>query len=135
MPHKYTPQKNHPNALKWRKVIEDHIRKGIRNGATLKQILDRISHLAEAPQSTATLYKIYGPAIEEERAQFSDFVGSAVRQKIEEGDSKIIEFTARSKLGWNPSVKIEETTAEDEDEDKDAISRLAQLLGKDTEEN
>ena len=129
----YKPKKNHPNALKHRKTIENHVRKGIRNGATIQQILDRISHMAEAPQTTATLYKIYGPAIEEERADFSDFVGGAVRQKIQEGDSKIIEFTARSKLGWNPSVKIEEVDAEDEDKDNDAVSRLAALLGKDKE--
>lgn len=130
----YKPKKNHPNALKYRKDIENAVRKGIKNGATIKQILDRISHMQEAPQSANGLYKIYGPVIEEERANFADYVGGAIRQKIQEGDSKIIEFTARSKLGWNPSIKIEETDAGEEDEDKDAVSRLAALLGRDEDD-
>jgi len=127
----YKPKKNNPNALKHRKVIENEVRKGIQNGASIQQILDRISHMAEAPASSATLYKIYGPAIEEERAKFSDFVGSAIVRKIQEGDSKIIEFTARSKMGWNPSTRIEEVDQSDEEKDNDAVSRLASLLGKD----
>lgn len=130
---KYKPKKKNPNALKWRKVIDDKVRQGIRNGASLKQILDRIAHYQEAPHSTATLYKIYGESIAEERGDFEDFVGTAVRQKIQEGDSKIIEFTARSKLGWNPSVRVEDVSDSEDEDDKDAISRLASLLGRDQE--
>lgn len=128
---KYKPKKAHPNALKYRKDIEKRVVDGITNNLTITAILDSISHMNEAPQSSSTLYKVYGKAIEEARYQNQTEIGSALRRKIQEGDSKLIEFAARTKMGLNPTTQVKEV--DEEEENKDAISRLAQLLGKDSE--
>lgn len=125
----YKPKKNHPNAFKYSKVVEERVRQGIRSYRSMKSILDEIAHLAEAPSSYATLYKIYGEAIADERAKLEGFVGGAFHRKIQEGDSKIIEFAARTVLGMNPTVKVQEVD-KGEEEQSDAISTLARLLGK-----
>jgi len=123
------PKHNHPNALKWRKAIEKRIVEGIENNLTIQGILDSISHMNEAPTSNSSLYRIYGEAIEEARYGNQKEIGGALRRKVQEGDSKIIEFLARTKMGLNPTQQVREV---EEDEDKkDAVSRLAQLLGKD----
>jgi hypothetical protein len=128
---KYKPKINHPKALKYRKDIENRIREGIQNNLTIVAILDSISHMAEAPQNSSGLYKIYGDVIEEERYKNQVEIGHALRRKIQEGDSKLIEFLAKTKMGLNPVQQVKEI--DDEEENKDAVSRLAQLLGKDTE--
>jgi hypothetical protein len=125
---KYKPKSNHPNALKYRKDIEKRIVEGIDNNLTITAILDSISHMNEAPQSSSGLYKIYGPAIEEARYRNQTYIGGALRRKVQEGDAKIIEFLARTKMGLNPTTQVKEV--EEGEENKDAISRLAQLLGK-----
>lgn len=127
------PKQNHPNALKWRKVIEKRIVEGIENNLTIQAILDSIAHLNEAPASTSALYRIYGEAIEEARYGNQKEIGGALRRKVQEGDSKIIEFLARTKMGLNPTQQVKEVS--EEDENKDAVSRLAQLLGKDTKDD
>lgn len=126
----YKPKINHPSALKYRKDIENRVREGLRNNLTKQAILDSISHMNEAPRSFTTLYKIYGNVIEEESYANQVEIGSALRRKIQAGDSKLIEFAARTKMGLNPTTQIKEV--DEESENKDAISRLAQLLGKDT---
>lgn len=131
MSKKYKPQRNHPNALKWRKEIEKRIVGGIENNLTLQAILDSIAHMNEAPQSTASLYKVYGDAIAEARYANQKEIGSAFRRKVQEGDSKLIEFGMRTIVGHNPATKVQEVT--EDEENKDAVSRLAQLLGRDNE--
>jgi len=129
----YKPKKNHPNALKYRKDIEKRIVAGIKANLTIQAILDSIAHMNEAPTSTSSLYRIYGPAIEEARFDNQMYIGGALNQKVQEGDSKIIEFLARTKMGLNPTTQVREV--EEGEENKDALSRLAQLLGKgDTDE-
>lgn len=125
---KYKPKINHPNSLKYRKEIENRVREGIQNNLTITAILNSISHMNEAPQSSSGLYKIYGSVIEEERFANQKEIGHALRRKVQEGDSKIIEFLAKTKMGLNPTVQVKEV---DEDEDnKDAVSRLQQLLSR-----
>lgn len=129
---KYKPKSNHPNALKYRKDIENRIREGIQNNLTIVAILDSISHMNEAPQSESSLYKIYGPVIAEEKYLNQKEIGHSWRRKIQEGDSKLIELAVKTKMGINPTTQVKEVT--EEEENKDAISRLAQLLGKDKED-
>ncbi len=120
---------------KYSKTIENRIRQGIRNGVSIAVILDGLSDLegqtGNIPKSTDTLYKHYGHAIGEERAKFHEYLGSKARERIEKGSDRILELALRSKAGWNPSVKVEDVTDE-EDENKDAISVLAGLLKKET---
>lgn len=125
---KYKPKRNHPNALRWRKDIENSVVSGIKNGLTIQAVLDSISHMNEAPQSSGALYKIYGPAINEARAEVQGEIGSAFLNKIREGDSKLIEFGMKSFVGWNPTHKIQEV--ENGEEEMDAVSKLSALLGK-----
>lgn len=129
---KYKPKKNNPNALKWRKVIEDRIVEGINNHLTMKAILESISHLNEAPHSLGGMYKIYGDAINEARYGKQKFVGNAFNQKIQEGDMKAIELGMKVIVGHNPAQKVQEIT--EDEEDKDVKSRLARLLGKDKDD-
>lgn len=127
----YKPKKNNPNALKYSKLIEDRIREGIQNYLTMQAILDSVSHMKEGPASTKSLYKIYGDVIAEERFKQQGFIGGAMHRKIQEGDSKMIEFAARTKMGLNPTTQVKEV--DEDEESKDAISTLAKLLGKDEE--
>lgn len=116
--------------LKPNKFIENRIREGIRNGVTIKVLLDSIQHMQDAPKSTETLYRHYGQAIAEERAELHGYIGGKIREKIEEGDSSVLIFAARSKAGWNPQVEVKEVDSDDPDENLDAVATLAQMLGK-----
>ena len=89
-----------------------------------------MQHWNRSPRSLNTLYKHYGHVIAEERAKLQGEIGDAVMKKVREGDSKLIEFAARSKANWNPTVSVEEKSKDDPDENRDAISELSRLLGK-----
>lgn len=125
------PKINHPNAYQYKEVIAKRIKEGIENNLTIVAILDSIAHLNEAPQNSTVLYRVYGKVIEEARYENQKEIGHALRRKVQEGDSKIIEFMARTKMGLNPTTQVKEVT--DEDDNKDAVSRLAQILGKEDE--
>lgn len=119
-----------PEALPYSKPVAKRIRELIRDGVSVTVILDSIQSYQNAPKSTATLYKIYGQDIAEERAAFHQYLGGKARQRIEEGSDKILELALRSKAGWNPSIVVEEKDSDAPDENSDAISTLMTLLGK-----
>ena len=117
-------------ALPYSKHVANRIRELIRDGVSMTVVLDSIQSYQNAPKSSATLYKIYGQDIAEERAAFHQYLGGKARQRIEEGSDKILELALRSKAGWNPSIVVEEKDSDDPDENSDAISTLMTLLGK-----
>lgn len=124
MPNQYGPDIQH------NPEIEKHVRRGIRNGVALQVILDSVQHMNFAPRSMNTLKKYYGQAIAEERAELHNFIGEAVRDGIERKSDKLIEFAARAKANWNPTTKVEAVNPDDPDENKDALSVLAEKLGR-----
>lgn len=120
-----------PNAIPYDLSVENAVRKGIRAGIPMASIVDSIQHMQNAPGSASGVYKKYREAIAEERFKMQEEIGNAVMSKVREGDTKMIEFAARSKAGWNPAVKVEEVDKDEADESSDAITRLAAVLGRD----
>src|SRR6056297_2422363 len=125
-----TKKKKNPNTLEKLGYVENRVRELMRKGVTIQVILDDIQRYGGAPKSTDSLYRYYGEAIAEERAKLQGEIGEAVMSGVREGNPKLIEFAARARANWNPSVKVEEQDPDSADENSDAISRLADLLGK-----
>lgn len=111
--------------------IAKAVRKGIRNGVAVRDILASIQKYQQAPSSTATFYKLYGEDIAAERADIVGQVGSVVIQQALDGDFKAAELFLRSKGGWSPTqTNVEVEGTEDPDTDESAIDSLMTLLGK-----
>lgn len=110
--------------------VEKRVRQLVRDGVGVRVIIDSIQDLPYAPRSLSTLYKKYGQAIADERAEFHSWLGGKARERIEEGSDKILELALRSKAGWNPTIVTEEKDSEDADENQDALSVLMEKLGK-----
>lgn len=113
-----------------REYIAKEIRRLIRDGVTVKVILDSIQKYDDAPRSLSTVYKIYGQDIAEERAAFHSYLGGKAREHIENGSERILELALRSKAGWNPTEKVQQVDENEVDENTSAIEELMGLLGK-----
>ena len=126
-------KQNHPNALGYCGKIAARVREGVAAGLTRKDILNSIQSYGNAPKSFTTLYKIYGEDIEDVSFKMKSEIGNAVMKGVREGNPKLVEFAARAKAGWNPVERIQEVDDDDLEENSDAITTLAQLLGKEVE--
>ena len=125
--------KNHmrDDALPYSEVIAKSVRKGIRNGVSVKDIMASIQGYQYAPKSSATFYKLYGEDMAKERADIVGQIGGVVVQQAMDGDFKAAEFFLRSKGGWSPTqTNIEVEADGSPDEDLSAIDSLMTLLGK-----
>jgi len=123
----------HKEPLPYSEVIAKNVRKGIRNGVAIKDILASIQKYQNAPSSSTTFYKLYGGDIAEERAEIVGQIGSVVIQQAMDGDFKSQELFLRSKGGWSPTqTNIEVEADSNPDEDTSAIDSLMTLLGKNT---
>jgi hypothetical protein len=121
----------HKEPLPYSEVIAKNVRKGIRNGVAIKDILASIQKYQNAPSSSATFYKLYGGDIAEERSEIVGQIGSVVIQQAMDGDFKSQELFLRSKGGWSPTqTNIEVEADSNPDEDTSAIDSLMTLLGK-----
>lgn len=109
------------------KRIADEIKKGIFAGLKMAVIHDSLLRDANCPRSMSRFYDIYGNDIAEGRAEYQAWLGEVANRRIEEGSDKILELALRSKAGWNPSVKVEEASEED-NEETSALNKLALLL-------
>jgi len=117
--------------LPYSEVIAKNVRKGIRNGVSVKDIMASIQKYQNAPSSSATFYKLYGDDIAQERAEIVGQVGGVVIQQALDGDFKAAELFLRSKGGWSPTqTNIELEADSNPDEDVSAIDSLMTLLGK-----
>ena len=120
-----------PAALPYKKAIANRIRKMIRDGVAMKDIMVSIQELQDAPSSFATLYKTYGQDIAQERSDIVGQVGNVVVQQALDGDFKSQELFLRSKGGWSPTSTVNEVDqVEDPDVDESAIDSLMTLLCK-----
>jgi len=77
-----------PAALPYKKAIANRIRKMIRDGVAMKDIMVSIQELQDAPSSFATFYKTYGQDIAQERSDIVGQVGNVVVQQALDGDFK-----------------------------------------------
>jgi len=116
--------------LPYCKHVEKHILTCIQGGISIRQMLSSMQHLANAPRSLSTMYKIYGSFMEMERAKINGAVGKKVIDQALEGDFKSQELFLRSKGGWSPTqtnIEVEQDT--DPDLDESAADTLLGLLG------
>ena len=120
----------HPQALPYSKDIANKVRKGIRDGLTVKQIFGSIQSLHNAPGSIQTFYKLYRTDMDEERAEIVGKVGSKVIAQALDGDFKSQEFYLRSRGDWSPQSTVTEVESDSADEEVNAIDALMMALGK-----
>ena len=116
--------------LKHSKHIAKKVRELIGNGVSITVILDSIQKYQEAPRSTNTLYKIYADDIAEARAEFHGYLGKKAMERIEEGSDAVLIHALKTKAGWSEKIVVEERDSDEPDENTDAISTLAVLLGR-----
>lgn len=122
-----------PNEIPYSKDVENHVRKGIRSGVAMQVIFEGAQHLQNCPRNYKTFYNKYGDVVRDERFRLQEEIGDAVMKGVREGNPKLVEFAARARANWNPSVRVEDVDENEADEAKDAVTRLAQLLGKDSD--
>lgn len=117
--------------LPYSKDVERHILDCIEGGVGIRDMIASMQHLAQAPKSLSTMYKIYGDFIHRERARINGLVGKKVIQQALDGDFKSQELFLRSKGGWSPTNTVVEAEQDtDPDMDESAIDALMALLGK-----
>lgn len=111
------------------KVIADKLRENILKGISVYKTYDSLRHTQDCPSSHATFYKVYDKVIADARLELDAKLTDAYWKKVDEGDSKLIEFGLRSKAGWNPATKVEDVT-DQVDEDTDPLDKLKAMLEK-----
>jgi hypothetical protein len=121
-------------SLPYDKKIESKIYEGILKGLSLTKIHDSISHWQTCPKTVQSLVNNYRPTIAEARVARDEKILGYAEDRMKAGSDKIIELALRSQVGWNPSVKIQETDEDTPDEAQDAISALMEKLGKGKDE-
>jgi len=125
-----------PAALPYKKAIANKVRRMIRDGVQVRDILASIQPMVDAPSSSPTFYKTYGHDMADERAAIVGMVGNKVVQQALEGDFKSQELYLRSKGGWSPNSTVNENEQDvDPDMDESAIDALMTLLGKAREDD
>ena len=125
---------NQPAAHVRSKNVENHIRKCIEGGVSMREMFASMAHFQDAPKSYQTLYKHYGDLIYSLRADLNAEIGKTVIDQARAGDFKSQELFLRSKAGWSPKETVETADAIDEDTDESAIDLLMTLLGKASDE-
>lgn len=119
-----------PITYQYSKRIETRIREGISAGVSLTKIHDSCLSMAECPKALSSFIYKYKDVIEESRYQFDKWLGDRFKEKVDAGDSKLIEFGLKTKAGWSAPVQVKEVDKDDPDESNDAVSTLARMLGK-----
>lgn len=122
--------------LKYNEPIAKYIRKAVRDGVQIKDILATVNKKYQnAPRNNAMLYKLYGGDIAEARAEIVSQVGNVVVQQALNGHFPSQDLFLRSKGGWSPKeTQQQEEVTGDADEDSSAINSLMALLGKTPED-
>lgn len=109
--------------------VAKRLREGILQGLALTKIHDSMKHLQACPASMSTLTKVYGQVIAEARVSLDEKLLTAFWKKVGEGDSRMIELGLRTKVGFNPPTKVEDTTG-DPNEDTTPLDKLQEFLNK-----
>lgn len=123
--------------LKYNEPIAKYIRKAVRDGVQIKDILATVNKKYQnAPRNNAMLYKLYGGDIAEARAEIVSQVGNVVVQQALNGHFPSQDLFLRSKGGWSPKeTQQQEEVTGDADENSSAINSLMALLGKEVQED
>ena len=124
------------NALPYDIKLSQEIQRGILAGVPISVIFDKIKDMANAPRSYTTFYKLYAKDIALARAMIHESIGSAIMDKaLVDKDLNAMMFVAKTKLGWNDKIILEEKDPNAIDHDTTAIDDLMAKLGIEQEDN
>lgn len=110
--------------------IVTKLREAMLKGHSARSVYLANLHLAAMPASETSFYRVYRDDIEQAKFEYNERLLNLAHNRMEEGSDKLIELALRSKLGWNPTTKVQEVDAEDTDEHSDPVSILMEKLGK-----
>lgn len=120
-------QSNQP--LPYDMAIATKVQSMVASGVSIAVIFDTVKEMKNGPGSLATFYKLYRKDIISARAALHEGVGSAIVQKaLVDKDMKALELLAKTKLGWNEKVILEEADPNRLDENTTAIDDLLAKL-------
>lgn len=109
--------------------VAETIQRMIKAGVSMSVIFDKVKEMPNGPRSYTTFYKIYRGDIVTARANLHEAVGSLIMKKaVVDQDYRALEFVAKTKLGWNEKLVIEEKDPDGVDEDTSAIDDLIAAL-------
>jgi hypothetical protein len=98
-------------------------------GVSVSVIFDKTKDMRNGPQSLTTFYKLYRKDLVAARAQLHQAIGSTIMEKaLVERDMKALELVAKTKLGWNEKLIVEEQDPNSLDENTSAIDDLLAKL-------
>lgn len=101
----------------------------VASGVSIAIIFDTVKDMKNGPRSLATFYKIYRGDIVAARAALHEGIGTAIMQKaLVDKDMKALELVAKTKLGWNEKIILEEADPNGADEYTSAIDDLLAKL-------
>ena len=99
-------------------------------------VFDKIKDMANAPRSYTTFYKLYAKDIALARAMVHETIGGKIMDKaLKDNDLNALIFVAKTKLGWNDKIIIEERDPNATDENTSAIDDLMAKLGIETDKD
>lgn len=105
-------------------------------GVPITVIFDKIKDMSNAPRSYTTFYKLYAKDIALARAMLHESIGGQIMQKaLGDKDLNALIFVAKTKLGWNDKIIVEERDPNAVDENTSAIDDLMAKLGIETDKD
>jgi hypothetical protein len=109
--------------------IAVEIQRMTKAGVATNVIFDKVKEMPNGPRSLTTFYKIYRGDLVQARATLHEAVGSLIMEKaIVEKDYRALEFVAKTKMGWNEKVIVEERDPGEVDQDTSAVDDLIAAL-------
>jgi hypothetical protein len=116
-------------ALPYDMKIAETVQSMVLAGVSVSVIFDKTKDMRNGPQSLTTFYKLYRKDLVAARAQLHQAVGSAIMEKaLVERDLRALELVAKTKLGWNEKLIVEEQDPNSLDENTSAIDDLLAKL-------
>lgn len=109
--------------------IAETVQSMVLAGVAVSVIFDKTKDMRNGPQSLTTFYKLYRKDLVAARAQLHQAIGSAIMEKaLADRDMKALELVAKTKLGWNEKLIVEEQDPNSLDENTSAIDDLLAKL-------
>jgi hypothetical protein len=118
----------HSQALPYDMKIAETVQRMVASGVSVNVIFDTTKEMKNGPQSLTTFYKLYRKDLVAARAALHEGVGNLIVKKAMDGDVKLLELLAKTKLGWSEKVIVEEQDPNSMDENTSAIDDLLAKL-------
>lgn len=116
-------------ALPYDMKIAETVQRMVLSGVSVTVIFDTVKDMKNGPQSLTTFYKLYRKDLVAARATLHEGIGSAIMEKaLKDRDMKALELVAKTKLGWNEKILVEESDPNSADEYTSAIDDLLAKL-------